>query len=102
MFYLEYILIFLIIVSFNLHFQVRDLHSFFQYNSSPIFFGFLSLYSIYNITNEKTIDNIIFFIMNDDSGMSIFVELYLMLFALCVILMSYNFYVIYKESYMNK
>lgn len=102
MFYLEYILLIVIIASFVLHLQVGDLHSFFYYNTSPIIFGFLSLYSIFNLTNEKTIDNIIFYIMNDNSGMAIFVELYLMVFVLCVGLMSYNFYVIYMESHSKK
>jgi len=102
MFYLEYILLFIIIVSFILHLQVGDLYSFFLYNTSPIVFGFLSLYSIFNITNEKTIDDIIFYIINDNSGMSTFVILYLLVFVLCVGLMSYNFYVIYKESHLKK
>jgi hypothetical protein len=102
MFYPEYILLILIIVSFVLHLQVGDLYSFFLYNTSLIVFGFLSLYSIYNITNEKTLEDIISFIMNDYSGMSAFVELYLLNFLLCVVLMSYNFYVIYKESQSKK
>lgn len=102
MFYPEYILLILIIVSFILHLQIGDLYSFFLYNTSPIVFGFLSLYSIYNITHETALDHIIMFIMNDISGMSVFVELYLLVFALCVGLMSYNFYIIYNESHTKK
>lgn len=102
MFYPEYILLILIIVSFVLHLQIGDLYSFFLYNTSSIVFGFLSLYSIYNITNETSINNIIKFIMNDSSGMSMFVELYLLVFALCVGLMCYNFYVIYQEAHFKK
>lgn len=102
MFYLEYILLILIIVSFILHLQVGDLYSFFLYNTSPIVFGFLSLYSIYNIIHKTTIDHIINFIINDNSGMSTFVVLYLLVFALCVALMCYNFYVIYQESHLKK
>jgi len=102
MFYPEYILLILIIVSFILHLQIGDLYSFFLYNTSLIVFGFLSLYSIFNITDEKTLEDIINFIMNDNSGMSSFVELYLLIFALCVVLMCYNFYVIYKDSYSKK
>ena len=102
MFYPEYLLLILIIVSFVLHLQVGDLYSFFLYNTSPIVFGYLSLYSIYNITNETTIDHIIIYIMNDDSGMSMFVVLYLLVFALCLVLMCYNFYIIYEESHSKK
>lgn len=102
MFYPEYILLILIIVSFVLHLQIGDLYSFFLYNTSPIVFGFLSLYSIYNITAETSINHIIKFIINDNSGMSMFVELYLLVFALCVVLMCYNFYIIYQESHSKK
>lgn len=102
MFYPEYILFILIIVSFILHLQAGDLHSFFLYNTSSIVFGFLSLYSIYDITHERTVENILFFIMNDNSGMSIFVELFLLIFILCIILMCYNFYIIYTEMQSKK
>ena len=85
MFYPEYILLILIIVSFILHLQVGDLYSFFLYNTPLIVFGFLSLYSIYNITNEKTLEDIISFIMNDYSGMSVFVELYLFSHWNCIV-----------------
>lgn len=102
MFYPEYILFILIIVSFILHLQVKDLHSYFLYNTSPVVFGFLSLYSIYDITHETTIENILFFIMHDNSGMSVFVGLFLFIFALCVVLICYNFYIIYKEFYLTK
>ena len=102
MLYPEYILFILIIVSFILHLQVGDLYSFFLYNTSSIVFGFLSLYSIYDITHERTFDNILFFIINDNSGMSIFVELFLLVFILCIILMCYNFYTIYTETKSKK
>jgi hypothetical protein len=97
MFYLEYILIILIIASFMLHLKAEDLYSYFLYNTSLIIFGFLSLNSIFNLTNESTLVGILNFIMQDETGMSIFVELFLANFLLCVILMCYNFYVIYKE-----
>jgi hypothetical protein len=97
MFYPEYILFILIIVSFILHLLVVDLYSFFLYNTSPVVFGLLSLYSIYDITNERTIENILYYIMYDMSGMSIFVELFLLIFILCVTLMCYNFFIIYQE-----
>jgi hypothetical protein len=102
MFYPEYILFILIIASFILHLQIGDLYSFFLYNSSSTIFGFLSLYSIYDITHERTIENILFFIMNDDSGMSIFAALFLLIFILCVVLMCYNFYIIYTETQSKK
>ena len=102
MLYPEYILFILIIASFILHLQIGDLYSFFLYNSSSIVFGFLSLYSIYDITHERTVENILFFIMKDDSGMSIFVALFLLIFILCVVLMCYNFYIIYTEMKSKK
>jgi len=102
MLYPEYILFILIIISFFLHLQILDLYSFFLYNTSPIVFGFLSLYSIYDITHERTLDNILFFIMYDESGMSMFVLLFLSIFVLCVVLMCYNFYTIYKEMQTKK
>jgi len=102
MLYPEYILFIVIIASFILHLQIWDLYSFFLYNSSSIIFGFLSLYSIYDITHERTIENILFFIMKDDSGMSIFVVLFLLIFILCVVLMCYNFYIIYTEMKSKK
>jgi hypothetical protein len=52
MFFLEFILFILIILVFMLHLQKKDLYSFFLYNTSPIVFGFLSLHSIHEITNE--------------------------------------------------
>ena len=97
MFYPEYILFILIIASFILHLLVVDLYSYFLYNTSPVVFGLLSLYSIYDITNERTIENILYFIIYDTSGMAIFVELFLLIFLLCITLMCYNFYIIYQE-----
>ena len=102
MFYFEFILFFLIIILFVLHFQKEDLYSFFLYNTSPIFFGFLSLYSIQEITNERMIKDILFFIMNNDTGMGIFAALFLAIFLLCCILMCYNFYIIYEEKTITK
>ena len=102
MFYPEYILFILIIALFILHLQIGDLYSFFLYNSSSIIFGLLSLYSIYDITHERTVENILFFIMKDNSGMSIFAALFLLIFILCVVLMCYNFYTIYMEMKSKK
>ena len=101
MFYPEYILLILIIVTFNLHVQIKNIDSFFIFNTSPILFGFLSLHSIYNITNETSLHHIILFIINDRSGMSLFVELYLLIFALCAGFICYNFYIVYSESYLK-
>ena len=102
MFYLEFILFFLIIILFVLHLKKEDLYSFFLYNTSPIIFGFLSLHSIHEITNERMIKDILFFIMNDETGMGIFVALFLAVFALCCTLMCYNFYTIYEEKTITK
>jgi len=102
MFYLEFLLFFLIIILFFLHTQIEDLYSFFLYNSSPFVFGFLSLNSIYEITNEHNLIEILFFIINDERGMGIFVALYFCIFVFCFILLCYNFYVIYEEKCTQK
>ena len=102
MFYLEFILFILIMILFMLHLQKKDLYSFFLYNTSPIIFGFLSLHSIHEITNEWMIKDILFFIMNDETGMGIFVLLFLAVFVLCCVLMCYNFYIVYEEDNIIK
>jgi len=85
-----------------LHLQKKDLYSFFLYNTSPIVFGFLSLHSIHEITNEWMIKDILSFIMNDETGIGTFVSLFLAVFVLCCILMCYNFYTIYEEETITK
>jgi hypothetical protein len=48
------------------------------------------------------IKDILFFIMNDETGMGIFVLLFLAVFVLCCVLMCYNFYIVYEEDNIIK
>jgi hypothetical protein len=68
MFYFEYILYFVISISFIIHLIKKKAYLFLTYNIAPIVFGFLSLNSIYDFTKKYAAYDIYQFIMNDELG----------------------------------
>jgi len=98
MFYLELLLYIIVIISFAGHFVMRDVYSFYLYNTTTIIFALLSLNKVSTIVNHRDLYDIyLYIILHGFDALNVVGFLFLYFF--CVGLILYNLYIVYKDNY---
>src|ERR1700729_1949094 len=98
MFYLELLLYTITIISFAGHFVMRDVYSFYLYNTTTVIFALLSLNKVNAIVHNRDLYDIYLYIMYYGFD-ALNVVGFLSLYFFCVGLILYNLYIVYKENY---